>query len=59
MATKINNFEKMNCLLENYHIFLYATSKKIVHPTLPFEIGKPLFDISTILHLGEDLVNLN
>ena len=54
MATKINNFEKFDWLLENYYIFLHATVNKTMPPTLPFEIGKPLFDFSTILHLGED-----
>ena len=59
MATKINNFEKIIWLIENHHIFLHATVNKNMPPTLPFEIGKPLFDYSTILHLDEDLINLS
>ncbi|KAK9185218.1 hypothetical protein WN943_025573 [Citrus x changshan-huyou] len=39
MATEINNFEKIDWLLENHHIFLHATVNKIMPPTLPFEIA--------------------
>ena len=41
VGNKINNFEKINWLLENHLIFPPCNFNKIVPPTLPFEIGKP------------------